>query len=145
MAQGRAAIIEGDDGAIVIAQGADNDYAWRWSTYAAGADPSTATPVQFLTDGWTARAQLRPRPGAEPWLTLTTTVDADGSGVELDDDGWVKVHIDHLTTEAEAWNSAAREKGVWDLELVQNPTDPNPLVVRFVMGAVTVSKDVTRV
>ena len=130
---GREALVECD---IIVAQGADNAYAFRYSTRTG----DTTTPVDLT--GWTARAQLRRTWGGDVWLTLT-----DMDGITLTADGWITVAIDHTVTEDPAWDSRSKvvdgepqARGVWDLELV----DPDGGVLRFVQGAVTVSPDVTR-
>lgn len=132
MELGRAALVVCD---IVVSQGADNDFVFRYGTQSGG-----VTSWVDLTAGYGARAQLRARPGAEVWVDLTTDL-SGGSGIVLDAEGFVRVHVHHTETEGAAWNSAARARGVWDLELVK----PGGEVVRLVMGAVTVSPDVTRV
>lgn len=130
---GREALVECD---IIVAQGADNAYAFRYSTRTS----DTTTPVDLT--GWTARAQLRRTWGGDVWLTLTDT-----DGITLTLDGWITVAIAHSVTEDPAWDSRSKvvdgeplARGVWDLELV----DPDGGVLRFVQGLVTVSPDVTR-
>lgn len=108
-----------------IPQGTDPTYVLR---YSAG-DP--AAPVDLT--GWTARAQIRKTVGGEVWLSL-----ADGAGITLDDQGTITVSITHETTEDEVWNG--RDRGVWDLELV----NPSGKITRFAEGTVKVSHDVTR-
>lgn len=132
---GRAALREDVD--LVVSQGADNDYAFRYGTQATtGAE--TVYP-DLTAPGWDARAQLRKRPGGDVWVTLTTTLD-DHTGITLAAEGWVYVHLHHTLTEDPAWNATSRREGVWDLELVK----PSGEVVRLVMGDVRVSPDVTR-
>lgn len=136
MTSGRAALVQSPDGDIVIAQGADCTFAYRYSTN----DGTTTTPVD-LTAGWAARAQVRGRPGAPVWLDLSSAAPtSSGSTIALLADGTVTVHVHHAETEQDAWNTPARATGVWDLEL----TSPANEVIRLVMGAVTVSPDVTR-
>lgn len=133
MAQGQAALVESPAGDLIVSQGADNTYSFRYGTN----DGAVTTWVD-LTD-WDARAQFRARPGADVWLSLTTDP-AAVSRITLDGQGYVSIHVHHTTTEDAAWNSPARAKGVWDLELVA----PDGEVTRLVMGVVTVSADVTR-
>lgn len=135
MSQGRPAIIQSPDGDITISQGSDNDFGYVWTR--------DDVPVPLLADGWILKAQLRKKPGATVWLSLTS-VDADinvGSCIVMNDLGEIVVHIDDLETEDAAWNSATRKSGVWDIE-AYNPTTTEK--VRIVMGTVTVSPDVTR-
>lgn len=135
MVQGRAALVQSPQGDLVISQGADNTYAYRYST----SDGTTTTPVDLT--GWQARAQVRPRPGGTVWLDLTSQAPtAAGSSITLGADGFITVHIHHAETEAAEWNTPARAKGVWDLELIA----PSGEVIRLVMGAVELSADVTR-
>lgn len=126
---GRCALADVD---LVISQGADNRYAFRYTR--------DGLPVDLT--GWVARAQLRKRVGGDVWLTLT-----NGDGISLNSDGVVVVSIPAAVTESVEWNGYARlvagkpvPSGVWDLELV----DPAGGVVRFVQGTVTVCPDVTR-
>ncbi len=133
---GRAALREDVD--LVVSQGADNDWAFRYGVKDSPDDAEFTYP-DLTAEGWDARAQFRARPGSDPWVTFTTTL-VDSSGITLAADGWIYVHLHHTVTEAEAWNSPARAVGVWDLELVK----PTGEVVRAVMGAVRVSADVTR-
>lgn len=130
---GRSALATVD---IIVSQGADNTYAFRYSTD----DGSGAVGVDLA--GWTARAQLRRKVGGDVWLNLT-----DEDGITLGADGAVTIHIDDTTTEDTRWNGYSRitdgepqPLGVWDLELA----DPTGYVVRLVEGTVTVSPDVTR-
>lgn len=135
MTQGRAAIVESTDGDIIVSQGADNNFGFRWSR--------NGTPVQLETEEWVLEAQFRKSPGSSVWLSLTS-VDADlteGSCIVMNDDGEIVVHIDHEETEDSAWNASSRKSGVWDLEAFRPSTDEK---VRLVMGTVTVSPDVTR-
>ncbi|MBO9555601.1 hypothetical protein [Cellulomonas sp.] len=137
MAQGRAALVQSPVGDLVVSQGSDNTYRYRYGTRAA-----PDAPVEYVDlTGWAGRAQVRPRPGGDVWLSVTTEAPTDhGSTLTLDADGFVTLHVHHSETEQPAWNSPARAKGAWDLELVA----PNGEVVRLVMGEVLVSADVTR-
>lgn len=129
---GRAALAVCD---LVVSQGADQDFRFRY-----GQDDGTVTTWVDLT-GWSARAQVRPRPGGEVWLSLTTDVVTDaGSGLQVDSDGYVSVVLGHGELEGPEWDARAQQGGVWDLELVS----PTGEVTRLVMGAVQVSQDVTR-
>lgn len=131
MGQGIAALVQSPAGDLVISQGADQTFTYRY-----GQSDGASTSWVDLT-GWTARAQLRDRPGGTVWASLTSQ-DDDGSRITLDNLGYVSVVLTHTTTEDSAWNR--RTDGVWDLELV----NPDGEVLRLVMGKVTVSADVTR-
>lgn len=132
MAQGRASLVVDD---LIISQGSDNAYGYVWSR--------DGSPVPLETDGWVLTAQIRKQPGATPWLTLTSVgEDENGSVITVNDAGEIVVYIDHVTTEDPAWNSRSREEGVWDLEAFHPATGEKR---RVVMGAVTVSHDVTRI
>ena len=133
MAQGIPAIVQSPAGDIVISQGATNDFGFVWTR------DGSAVPIE--TDGWLLRAQIRKLPGLTPWLSLSLVPDADGSYIGANDSGEVVIHLEPATTEDPAWNSGARDTGVWDLE-AHNPTTGE--TKRLVMGNVTVSHDVTR-
>lgn len=136
MAQGLPALVESPLGDIVIGQGKDNAYGYVWMR--------DGSPVPLETEGWVLKAQIRSRPGAPVWLSLTSeNPDADGSVITINDDGEIVVYIDHSTTEDPAWNSGARvaDGGMWDLEAYR--ADPESKE-RLVMGTVTLSPDVTR-
>lgn len=107
---------------LLIAQGADNAYSFRYS--------NDGVPVDLT--GWSARAQIRSDYGGDIYLTLTA------QDIPLTSDGVIQITIPHTVTEATEWN--AWTSGVWDLELV----DPNGGVTRFAAGRVTISQDVTR-
>ena len=117
---------------MTVSQGSDMDMPMQWLV--------DTVAVPFITDGWDARAQLRSRPGSTIWLSLTTTADANGNVITLEDDGRITIHIDHLETEGTAWDAASRAEGRWDLEMI----DPTGSPQRLVMGPVKVSQDVTR-
>lgn len=130
---GREALASCD---IIVTQGADNAYAFRYSTRTG----NVTTPVDLT--GWSARAQLRRTWGGEIWLSLTNT-----DGITLTDTGGVVVDIPAAVTEDPAWNTRLKvtggepqARGVWDLELI----NPDGHVTRLVQGTVTVSPDVTR-
>ena len=130
---GREALVECD---IIVTQGADNAYAFRYSTRTG----DTTTPVDLT--GWSARAQLRRTWGGEIWLSAP-----DQAAITLTSTGDVVLAIDAATTEDPAWNSRSKvvdgepqARGVWDLELI----NPDGRVTRLVQGTVTVSPDVTR-
>lgn len=136
MADGRYANVESPDGDLYIARGDDFEKAWQYGTQETGGE---FVPQDWT--GWDARAQLRggrTAAGAALWVSLTTDLE-DGTGIVLDDDGVVRVLIDHRETEKPAWESGARAKGEWDLELIT----PTGGVKRLVMGQVFVSFDVT--
>lgn len=132
MAQGRPALVQSPSGDLIVSQGADNTFGFVWSR--------NGDPVKLVEDGWVLEAQIRQKPGFEPWLTLSSIEETEhGSGIFVNDSGEILVHIDHRETEADAWNT--RKTGVWDIEAFREDTDEK---VRVVMGAVTVSHDVTR-
>lgn len=109
---------------LVVAQGADNTFSFRYSETVEG----VTTPVDL--SGYTARGQLRDGVGRTLWLEL--------DDISLDSGGVIQFSIPAATTEADVWNT--RNTGVWDMEL----TSPAGSVVRFVSGSVSVSHDVTR-
>ena len=138
MTLGQAALVQSPLGDLIISQGADQDFVYRYST--TQADASAAAAVDL--SGWSARAQIRGRVGSIPWVTLTTDAPTThGSSLTLDAEGYVRIHLHHAETEQIDWNSPSRIKGVWDLELV----NPDGEVLRLVEGTVAVSQDVTRV
>jgi len=114
---------------IVISQGADNVYQFRWSTR--DEDTGVTTPVDLSTA--TARAQIRAKVGAAVWTEMTT----ENGGVMLGSDGLITVLLQDSVTEAAEWNTY--KTGVWDLEI-----DQDGLVTRFAEGTATVYWDVTR-
>lgn len=118
---GRAALASVD---LIIAQGADNAYMFRYSQDVDGVQ----TPIDLT--GYSARGQIRRSVGGELYLELADIV--------LSSDGTIQVTISHQVTEDPVWNN--RFNGVWDLEL----TDPSGGVIRFASGNVTVKPDVTR-
>lgn len=117
---GRTALLEVN---LVISQGSDNAYAFRYSRKVGG----TVTAVNLT--GWVGRSQIRNRVGGEVLLTLNPTLNADGT---------IEVFIAGAETTGAAWD--ARSFGVWDMELV----DPDGAIVRFVEGSVWIGPDVTR-
>lgn len=131
MGQGIAALVQSPAGDLVISQGSDQTFTYRYGT-----SDGESTSWVDLTD-WSARAQLRNLPGGTVWASLSSDA-GDGSRITLDADGYVSVVLAHATTEAAPWNRYV--SGVWDLEL----TNPDGEVIRLVMGKVTVSADVTR-
>lgn len=120
----------------VIPQGADTINAFRYGTRATDTDP--VDYPQFVTDGWTARAQIRPAAGKAPWVTLLSSAD-DGPRVELTDEGEILLIIPSSTTESTDWDS--RHSGAYDVELIR----PDGFVIRLAAGQVNVSHDITRV
>lgn len=118
---GRGALATVD---LIIAQGADNAYSFRYSREVDG----VRTPVDLT--GYVARGQIRRRVGEEVYLDL--------AGILLTADGAIQITIPAGETEAPEWNK--RREGVWDLELVS----PDGGVVRFAAGAVSIVPDVTR-
>jgi hypothetical protein len=114
---------------IVISQGADNIYQFRWSTL----DDVTGVKTPVDLTGYSARSQLRQKVGGPVWAELTS----DDNSITLGTDGLITVILDDTVTEDPAWNNY--KSGVWDLEV-----EKDGLVTRFVEGGVTVSPDVTR-
>ncbi len=133
----QAALVRSPLGDLIISQGADQDFAFRW-----GSRDSDGGPVAYHDlSAWSGRAQVRTRVGGEVWLTFATGGATEaGSTLTLDADGYVRIHLHHAETRTPAWNKPARISGVWDLELV----DPTGEVIRLVEGNVTVSQSVTR-
>lgn len=123
---GRSALLKAN---LVVSQGADNLYQFRWSQKDAA---GIVTPVDLT--GYTGRAQLRTKVGGAVWIELTTPDD-----ILLGADGSIAIMIGDEATSVEAWN--AYKSGVWDIEL----SSPGGVVTRFAEGSVTVAPDVTRV
>jgi hypothetical protein len=114
---------------LIISQGADNYYTFKYYTLVG----AVKTPVDLSLA--TARMQIRNKVGGEIWLTLEEV----GSSIVLTNNGVIRVHIKAAQTTGTNWES--RKKGVYDLEIV----DADGLTVRFAMGSVDISPDVTRV
>lgn len=110
---------------LIIAQGADNAYTFRYSRDVDG----VRTPIDLT--GYTARAQIRRSVGGEIYYEMT-------DDIVLGSDGTIQMSIGHAVTEDPEWNR--RSTGVWDMEL----TDTDGGVVRFASGSVQVRPDVTR-
>lgn len=136
---GRAALIRAD---LLVAQGADNAWGFVYKRRPADSPDDPFEPVDLT--GWTARMQMRRRPGAVPvWATLT-----EDDGITLGADGRIVIFLPASATES--WEApASREDldtgdlsfvGQWDLEL----TDTTGAVLRFAEGRVQVDADVTR-
>lgn len=123
---GRRAVIE--DVTWLISQGATNAFSLTWNTGTAD-DPE---PYDFT--GHTARLQVRRRPGADAWVTLTSTPSASG---QIGIDGTTLL-VELEPEASSAWGTANRT-GQWDLEI----EDPTGDVVRLVMGPVEVSLETT--
>lgn len=124
---GAASLVTAD---LIIARGADNVYAFKWSTTVdPTANPVVKVPVNLST--YTARSQIRNTVGGDVWLQLTDIV--------LDASGNITISIPAAATEGVEWDRYG--SGVWDLELV----DANGGVTRFASGRAIVSQDVTRV
>jgi hypothetical protein len=123
---GRSALIKAN---LIVSQGSDNVYQFRWSQLDAA---GVKTPVDLTL--YTGRAQLRAKVGGAVWITLTTPDD-----ILLGADGLVTILLGDEATSVPEWN--AYKSGVWDVEL----SSPTGVVTRFAEGAVTVSPDVTRV
>lgn len=109
---------------LIISRGADNPFTFRYSTLSG----STPTPVDLT--GWTAKSQIRQTPDGPVWLEIT--------GITLGADGSIGFIVTHDQTADIEWDR--RVSGVWDMEL----TDTMGTVIRFAMGTVAISHDVTR-
>jgi len=120
-----------------IPQGADTTVAVRPYTLTDPNDPASVRIYEDYSTGWSARAQIRKKPGLDPWVVFTSAA-VTGPRIELGADGWIRVVLDAATTQGEAWDTY--KTGMWDLELI----DSGGAVTREVAGAVTVSHDVTR-
>lgn len=116
----------------IVPQGADTTNAFRYGTVT---DDVTTYPD--LTDGWSARAQMREEPGSDVWVEFTSEA-VSGPRIDLTADGYVTVILPAATTEATVWNS--RTSGYYDVELVSS----TGAVIRLAAGEVEVSPDVTR-
>jgi len=75
-----------------------------------------------------AQMQVRDKPGGTIWLDLSGTIDGQG---------WMTFTISDSATAAAAWDK--RTRGVWDVEVIYSGEK-----LRWVMGDVKVSQDVTR-
>lgn len=116
---------------LLISEGSENNWVWRYGTKAS---KDAVTDYVDLT-GWTAEAQIRTAVGNKIWFRAT-----EADYITLGATGEIHFSIPHEVTEDPDWWSSGRTTGVWDLEL----TDPAGLIKRFVMGEVTISKNVTR-
>lgn len=76
-----------------------------------------------------AEAEIRGKFGGDLWASFTISIDPV--------DGWVAVELPEADTTGSEWDH--RKKGVWDLEVVVAGDR-----LRWVMGDITVSQDVTR-
>lgn len=76
-----------------------------------------------------ARAQIRGNFGGKLWFEMPVSIDAN--------EGWLSVTIPHAETSKPEWST--RIQGVWDLEVVVDN-----IRMRWVMGTVTVSQEVTK-
>jgi hypothetical protein len=123
---GQSALISGVT--LIVSQGADNIYRFRWSKEDAG---GIVTPLDL--SAYTGRAQMRASVGSAIWVELATP-----TGIVLGADGTVTIHLGDELTEVVEWNTY--KAGVWDIEL----ESPEGVVTRFADGTVTVSPDVTR-
>lgn len=92
----------------------------QW-TFLIWSDASKTTPVDLT--GYTAKAQLRDRPGGS--TIVPTTVDI--------------IIPNTLVMTLDSTDSKNTVNGVWDLQL----TSPDSTVVTIVAGQVTVTPDVT--
>lgn len=106
---------------LVIHQGTTWEKRWRIT------DPTTGTPRDLTA--WTARGQIR-----------ASHSDADtlhewADDITCDEDGYVTIAVDPVTSSGWAWRDA-----VYDIELI----DPIGKVARIAQGAVRVSAEVTR-
>jgi hypothetical protein len=122
-----------------VPQGADTENALRYGTKT-GDDP---TEYPDLSDGWSARAQMRKKAGDPVWVEFLSS-SLSGPRISLEADGYFTVILPASETEQEEWNSRKANppgtSGVYDVELVS----PTGRVIRHTSGTVTVSPDVTR-
>ncbi|WP_061960661.1 hypothetical protein [Demequina flava] len=93
-----------------------------------------------LTQGWSARAQIRDVAGGTVWATLTSEA-TDGPRIMLEADGIFTLILPAQATETDEWDEYATVgQGVYDVELVT----PDGRTIRHTEGIVTVYPDVTR-
>jgi hypothetical protein len=106
---------------------------------------SNNEPVDL--NGYVARMQLKnEKQGNTTYLTLSTTLEADGTGINLRGSdgtnplasGSIGVYISAAVTEALNFDTA-----FYDLELVTNGTPQE--VTRLIEGIVVLSKEVTTI
>lgn len=116
-----------------VPQGADTVNGFRYGTQD-GEDPIVYP--QMVTDGWSARAQIRDVVGGTEWVEFLSA-SVSGPRITLDDSGYVTLVLPAATTEA--W-ADTRRRGVYDVELVS----PDGEVIRLASGKVRVHPDVTR-
>lgn len=116
-----------------IPQGADTVNGFRYGTRT-GDDPVVYPAL--VTDGWSARAQIRDTVGGTVWVEFLST-SGSGPRITLDDDGYVTIVLPAATTEA--W-ADTQSRGKYDLELI----DPDGEIIRFAAGKVKVYPDITR-
>lgn len=109
---------------FTLEQGTTFRRTFRWR------QPDGVTPKDLT--GWTAKMQIRPKPGQPEALTLST--DAPGGITINGAAGEVTVTI--LPAQSSA---ITIRRGVYDLEL----TSPGGEVFRLIEGTVTVSPEVT--
>lgn len=118
-----------------IPQGADTVNGLRF-----GIETGGVITRPDLTQGWSARAQLRDVPGGTVWCTLTSDA-ATGPRIALEAGGFFTLIIDAATTETDAWDEYAQiGQGAYDVELVS----PDGQVIRHTEGTVFLYPDVTR-
>lgn len=111
---GRAALVDCN---LLLACGADNSYAFRYST--------TESPVDL--SGYTARAQVRDSEGC---LVIDLTSYITLGGVL----GTIVIDVPAAATQ-----DIEALRGAWDLELIS----PAGAVLRFAQGRVSISQGVT--
>jgi len=118
-----------------VPQGADTNCTFEYGEDDGGVTPFVGT--EFISEGWTAQAQVRPGVGQPPWVVFLST-SGIGPRIDMDDDGRVAIVLPHAATESAEWNG--RDVGFYDLEI----TSPDNERTRLAMGMVIISHDVTR-
>ena len=116
----------------IIPKGSDTTNALRYGTKTG----SVTTYPEFVTDGWSARAQIRTTAGGPLWVEMLSS-SLTGPRITLDDLGYVTLVLPGTTTED--WPDT-RKSGAYDVELIR----PDGTILRLVMGTVTVSPEITR-
>lgn len=114
---------------LIIDKGADFNLLLTWSTKDIS---NVVTPVNLTN--WTARSQMRESydNGTTPVVSLTT---ANGGIVLGGSSGTIQ-----LTIASTATSAVSIDKGVWDLEMVDNTGK----VTRLLEGSVTFKPEATR-
>ena len=92
----------------------------------------TFDPDLDISDGYSARAQVRSRPSSEDVLFEWSS---DTANVELTELGEVILTLEPEESSAFTWR-----RGVFDLEV----TDPDGVVTRLASGTVFIRREITR-